>query len=148
MSKPVPAIRSVRARGLVVPLARPLKNAFGVFDAGPLVLIDVETDQGVTGHAYIFAYANMTIKPLVHLIEEVGREVTGKPVVELLGGSPKPVKAYDSYGVVDPKADERALRRSLEQGFRGIKIKGGDGDAGNDERVVKGVRARLGPDVA
>ena len=43
--------------------------------------------------------------------------------------------------MVDPVADEKALRRSLEQGFRGIKIKGGDGDAANDERVVKGVRA-------
>src|SRR4029453_13263829 len=193
MSKSVPAVRSVKARAVVVPLARPLKNAFGVFDSGPLVLIDVETDQGVTGHSYIFAYAGMTLKPLVHLIEEIGLELTGKPiapydlmaamdakfrllgwqglvgmavsgldmaywdalgqvagkpVVELLGGSPKPVKAYDSYGVVDPKADERALRRSLEQGFRGIKIKGGDGDAANDERVVKGVRALLGPDVA
>ena len=176
-----------------MPLARPLKNAFGVFDAGPLVLIDVETDQGVTGHAYIFAYTKLTLKPLVHLVEEIGRELTGKPVapydlmaamdakfrllswqglvgmavsgldmaywdalgqaagkpvVELLGGSPRPVKAYDSYGVVDPKADERALHRSLGKGFRGIKIKGGDGDAANDERVVKGVRALLGPDVA
>ena len=27
MSKSVPAIRSVKARGVVVPLARPLKNA-------------------------------------------------------------------------------------------------------------------------
>src|SRR5690349_10323589 len=75
-------------------------------------------------------------------------QLAGKPVVELLGGSAKPIKAYDSYGVVDPVADEKALRRSLERGFRGIKIKGGDGDAANDERVVKGVRALLGPDVA
>jgi hypothetical protein len=28
---------------------------------GPLVLIDVETDQGVTGHTYIFAYSKMTL---------------------------------------------------------------------------------------
>ena len=28
MSKSVPAIRSVKARGLVVPIARPVKNAF------------------------------------------------------------------------------------------------------------------------
>ena len=69
-------------------------------------------------------------------------------MAELLGGSPKPIKAYDSYGVVEPVADEKALRRSLEQGFRGIKIKGGDGDAANDERVVGGVRALLGPDIA
>jgi mandelate racemase len=131
----------------------------------------------------------MTVKPLVHLIEEIGRELTDGPSPlrpdgndgrkipparlagprrhggirprhgllgrarpdrgsaggEALGGSARPIKAYDSYGVVDPTADERALRRSLEQGFRGIKIKGGDGDAANDERVVKGVRALLGP---
>jgi L-alanine-DL-glutamate epimerase and related enzymes of enolase superfamily len=193
MSKSVPAIRGVTARGLVVPIKRPVKNAFGVIDAAPLVLIDVATDQGVTGHSYIFAYSKLTLKPLTHLIEEIGRELTdkpiapidlmaamdekfrllgwqglvgmavsgldmaywdvlgqiaGKPLVELLGGSPKPIKAYDSYGVVDPIADEKALRRSLEQGFRGIKIKGGDGDAANDERVVKGVRALLGPDIA
>jgi mandelate racemase len=75
-------------------------------------------------------------------------QIAGRPVAELLGGSARPIKAYDSYGVVDPTADERALRRSLEQGFRGIKIKGGDGDAANDERVVKGVRALLGPDIS
>jgi mandelate racemase len=191
--KSTPEIRSVKARAIVVPLKRPLKNAFGVFEAAPLVLIDVATDQGVTGHAYIFAYATMTQKPLVHLIEQIGRDLTGraiapfdlmatldakfrllgwqglvgmavsgldmafwdalgqaagKGVVELLGGSARPMRAYDSYGVVDPVADERDLRRSLEQGFRGIKIKGGDGDAAKDERVVKGVRALLGPDVA
>lgn len=193
MSKSTPAIRSVKARAVVVPLRRPLGNAFGVFTSGPLVLIDVETDQGITGRAYIFAYATLTQKPLVHLIEEIGRELVGKPIVpfdlmaamdakfrllgwqglvgmavsgldmafwdalgqcanktvaELLGGSPKPVKAYDSYGVVDPVKDEKDLRRSLEQGFRGIKIKGGDGDAAKDERVVSGVRAMLGPDIA
>jgi mandelate racemase len=75
-------------------------------------------------------------------------QIAGRPLAELLGGSPKPIKAYDSYGVVDPVADERALRRSLDQGFRGIKIKGGDGDLANDERVVKAVRNLVGPDVA
>ena len=193
MSKTVPAIREVRARALIAPISRPVKNAFGVIEAAPLVLIDVLTDQGVTGRSYIFAYASLTLKPLVHLIEEIGRDLTGnaivpfdlmaamdakfrllswqglvgmavsgldmafwdalgqvanQPLVELLGGSPRPMRAYDSYGAVDPIADEKALRRSLEQGFRGIKIKGGDGDAANDERVVKGVRALLGPDIA
>ena len=193
MSQTTPAIRGVKARAVVVPLKRPVKNAFGLIDAGPLVLIDVETDQGVTGRSYIFAYTRLTLKSLVLLIEEIGRDlvgkaiapfdlmaamdakfrllgwqglvgmavsgldmafwdalgqVAGKPVVELLGGSARPIRAYDSYGVVDPANDERALRHSLEQGFRGIKIKGGDGDAANDERVVKGVRALLGPDIA
>jgi mandelate racemase len=193
MSKTVPTIRSVRARAVVAPIARPVKNAFGVIEAAPLVLIDVATDQGVTGRSYIFAYSRLTLKPLVHLIEEIGRDLPGKaiapfdlmaamdakfrllgwqglvgmavsgldmafwdalgqtagqPLVTLLGGSPRPIRAYDSFGVVDPVADEKDLRRSLDRGFGGIKIKGGDGDAANDERVVKGVRALLGPDIA
>jgi len=193
MSATTPAIRSVKARAVVAPISRPVKNAFGVIEAAPLVLIDVETDQGVTGRSYIFAYSKLTLKPLVHLIEEIGRDLTGKavapfdlmalmdgkfrllgwqglvgmavsgldmafwdalgqavgqPLAQLLGGSPRPIRAYDSYGVVDPVADERDLRRSLDRGFRGIKIKGGDGDLANDERVVKGVRGLLGPDIA
>ena len=193
MSQRLAAIRGVRERSVGVPLKRRVRHPFGGIDSGPLVLIDVETDQGITGRSYIFAYSKLTLKPLAYLIEEIGRELIGKPVapfdlmkamdakfrllgwqglvgmavsgldmaywdvlgqlagrplVELLGGSAKPIKAYDSYGVVDPVADERALRRSLDQGFRGIKIKGGDGNAAIDERVVKGVRALLGPDIA
>jgi mandelate racemase len=193
MSTTTPAIRSVKARAVIAPISRPVKNAFGVIEAAPLVLIDVATDQGITGRSYIFAYAKLTLKPLVHLIEEIGRDLTGRaiapfdlmaamdakfrllgwqglvgmavsgldmafydalgqaagrPLAELLGGSPRPMLAYDSYGVVDPAADAKDLKRSLEQGFRGIKIKGGDGDAANDERMVKGVRKLIGPDIA
>jgi len=75
-------------------------------------------------------------------------QAAGKAVVELLGGSPRPIRCYDSYGAIEADADERALRRSLDQGFRGIKIKGGDGDAANDERRVKGLRKLLGADIA
>jgi mandelate racemase len=193
MSATTPAIRGVKARAVIAPISRPVKNAFGVIEAAPLVLIDVETDQGITGRSYIFAYARLTLAPLVHLIEEIGRDLTGRaiapfdlmaamdakfrllgwqglvgmavsgldmafydalgqaagrPLAELLGGSPRPIRAYDSYGVVDPVADEKDLKRSLDQGFRGIKIKGGDGDAANDERMVKGVRKLIGPDIA
>ena len=170
-----------------------MKDAFGVIEAAPLVLIDVVTDQGITGHSYIFAYTRLTLAPLVHLIEQIGSDLTGKaiapfdlmavmdakfrllgwqglvgmavsgldmafwdalgqaagqPLVKLLGGSPRPIRAYDSYGAVDPVADERDLRRSLDQGFRGIKIKGGDGDLDHDERMVKAVRGLIGPDIA
>jgi mandelate racemase len=193
MSAATPAIRGVKARAVIAPLSRPVKNAFGVIEAAPLVLIDVATDQGITGRSYIFAYAKLTLAPLVHLIEQIGRDLIGKPVApfdlmalmdakfrllgwqglvgmavsgldmafhdalgqvagqplaQLLGGSPRPIPAYDSYGVVDPIADEKDLKRSLDQGFRGIKIKGGDGDGANDERMVKGVRRLIGPDIA
>jgi mandelate racemase len=75
-------------------------------------------------------------------------QAVAQPLAALLGGTARPIRAYDSYGAVDPVADEKDLRRSLDQGFRGIKIKGGDGDLANDERVVKAVRCLIGPDIA
>ena len=38
MGKTAPAIRSVKARAVVTPIARPVKNAFGVITEAPLVL--------------------------------------------------------------------------------------------------------------
>lgn len=70
-----------------------------------------------------------------------------RPLVGLLGGSPAPLVAYDSHGIVDPKADERAILASVERGFRGIKIKLGDGDLKKDLIAVGAVRAMIGPDV-
>src|SRR6266403_863502 len=80
MSTATATIRSIKARAVVAPISRPVKNAFGVIEAAPLVLIDVATDQGVTGRSYIFAYAKLTLAPLVHLIEQTGGDLTGKAV--------------------------------------------------------------------
>jgi mandelate racemase len=90
----------------------------------------------------------MAVSGLDMAFWDVLGQAAGQPLAALLGGSPRPIRAYDSYGAVDPTADEKDLHRSLEQGFRGIKIKGGDGDLDNDERVVKAVRGLIGPDVA
>jgi mandelate racemase len=81
------------------------------------------------------------------LWDVMGRAVSW-PVARLLGGSPRALSAYDSYGVVDPIKDEPVILRSLERGFRGIKIKVGDGDLARDEATVRAVRAMIGPDVA
>ena len=188
-----PVIERVKARAVDAPIARPVKNAFGVISSAPLVLIDVATDRGLIGHSYIFAYTRLTLKPLVRLIEDIGNDLAGQriapfdlmahldakfrllgwqglvgmavsgldmafwdalgqscgqPLATLLGGSPRPIRAYDSYGVIDPEVDQAVLRRSLDRGFRGIKIKCGYGDLANDERVVRGVRELIGPDIA
>jgi mandelate racemase len=71
----------------------------------------------------------------------------GLPLVRLLGGAPRPLMAYDSFGTVDPVADGAALAASVEQGFRGIKIKLGDGDLARDVAAVAGVRKIIGADI-
>ena len=69
------------------------------------------------------------------------------PVATLLGGAPIALPAYDSYGMIDPKADEKAILASVESGFRAIKIKLGEGDIGVDVKTVAAVRAIIGPAV-
>jgi mandelate racemase len=71
-----------------------------------------------------------------------------QPLARLLGGSPAPIPAYDSFGIIDPIADEKAIRQSVDQGFRAIKIKIGGGDAGADIAAVRAVRAMIGRDTA
>jgi mandelate racemase len=79
-------------------------------------------------------------------------DVLGKagnqPVVQLLGGQASPVAAYDSYGMVDPVNDAKAIEHTLKQGFKAIKIKLGDVDAQRDLHVVAEVRRMIGSDVA
>jgi mandelate racemase len=73
-------IRSVRARPVLAPLPRPLRTASGAIPAAPLVLIDVETDQGITGRAYLFGYSPLTLKPLCVFLHDLTELLAGKPV--------------------------------------------------------------------
>ena len=179
-------IRDVKARAVLAPLKQPNRTAVGTIPAAPLVLIDVATEEGSAGHAYIFGYTPVAMVPLARLIDEIACELKGKPVapvermrdfdrrfrlvgwqgligmavsgldmalwdatartlnqpvVGLLGGAPMPLPAYDSYGMIDPKADEKAILHSVEAGFRAIKIKVGEADLEKDVASFAAVRA-------
>lgn len=69
------------------------------------------------------------------------------PVAGLLGGEPVALRAYDSYGMVDPARDEAALRKSVESGFRAVKIKLGYSEVADDVAIVRAVRKIIGSDV-
>ncbi len=75
-------------------------------------------------------------------------KAAGQSVVSLLGGEARPVRAYDSYGMVEPVRDAAALRTSLDQGFRAIKIKLGHVDPKRDLQIAREVRELIGPDIA
>ena len=188
-----PIIRHVVARAVVAPISRPVRTAMGTIPAAPLVLLDVHTEQGITGRAYLFGYTPITLAPLVKLADSLGQllkgktvvpfermkefdlqfrllgtqgllgmvlsgldmaywdilgKAAGKPVAALLGGEPRPIRAYDSYGFVDPAADAGQIQRSLDQGFRGIKIKVGAETLAQDLASVGAVRRMIGPDIA
>jgi mandelate racemase len=71
-------IHSLRVRAVNVPLEYPVKTASGIVATAPLVLIDVETDAGVTGSSYIFAYIMPALKPLAEAVQALGELVAGQ----------------------------------------------------------------------
>jgi mandelate racemase len=80
----LPKIRRLRATPVNVPLARPHPTASGVVNSAPLVLMDLETDQGLTGHAYVFCYTSIALKPIAELIEALQPLIQGDTVAPLV----------------------------------------------------------------
>jgi len=185
-------IRHIRARPVLVPIKRPPQSASGAIPSAPLVLIDLETEEGVTGRAYVFGFASWTAKPIVGCLEGLAAMVKGDacapvdldtklrrqlklldtpglvgialsgvdmaawdalaqaegvPLVKLLGGQVKPVKAYNSCGLwiqpVEKLADE-AEALAAEGKFSAVKLRIGRDDPAQDLAAVRAVMKRVG----
>jgi mandelate racemase len=74
-------IGSFRVRTVTAPLPQPHKTASGTLHAAPLVLLDVGTDVGVVGSAYLFPYAAHFLRPLALLVAELEDLVKGQPLM-------------------------------------------------------------------
>ena len=64
----LPKIERLRVRALLVPMTEPHKTASGVITESPLVLTDITTDAGVTGHSMVFTYTPMALEPSAQLV--------------------------------------------------------------------------------
>lgn len=103
-------IRGLRARSVNVPMQRPLQTSGGTVSTVPLVLIDLETAQGITGRSYIFTYTPRALKPVVVLLDELAELVRGDLVA--------PVAIEDKL--------QRAFRLLGAQGLVGMAMAGID----------------------
>ena len=73
-------IRSIKARPVVVPMKRPLRTSSGTVAQAPLLLIDLQAEEGVTGRAYLFGYQPFTLKPLHDLVVALAEMIVGDRV--------------------------------------------------------------------
>jgi mandelate racemase len=73
----------------------------------------------------------------------------GQPLVSVLGGTPRPVRAYNSKGLSIMPLD--ALAREAEalvgEGFSAVKLRLGRATAAEDLAAVRAVKKVIGPDV-
>lgn len=190
-SHPELKVRNIRVRAVNVPMNRPLATGAGTIDKAPLLLIDLLTEEGITGSAYLLCYTPLALKPVRQFIESMALLIQGDPVapvaieqklqrqfrllgakgpiamalagidmvawdalakacglplVRLLGGTPRPVRAYNSCGL-GIIGRERAAAEAQElaaPGFTAIKVRLGYPELRTDVEVVRAVKRAVG----
>ena len=73
-------IRAVRARAVAAPMKRPLATSTGTVGEAALLLIDLETDAGITGRTYLFGLGRHNLPPIARLVEAMAAMVNGDEV--------------------------------------------------------------------
>ncbi len=183
-------IRSVTCTPVEVPLRYVLGTSAATVKAAPLLLVDLHTEEGVTGRSYVFAYRRSGAKAIAVVLEEAIELVRGEavapqavaaklerrfallgvtgvarmalsaldmalwdalavaagvPLVRLLGGTPRPVRAYNScgLGLMAPQAAADEAEQLLEGGFGAMKLRLGYPTLAGDLEVTRAVRKRL-----
>jgi mandelate racemase len=70
-------VRGLNIRAVRVPLSRPHPTAGGTVSEAPLVLVDLVTDDGITGSAYVFCYTPLALEPVARLVANLEEVIAG-----------------------------------------------------------------------
>ena len=81
-------IRSITARAVVLKLKRPVVARIAALSEWPLVLIDLHTEQGITGRSYLEPYVVKSMRYLVPALQDFGDMLKGRPLA--------PVELFDA----------------------------------------------------
>jgi mandelate racemase len=187
-------IKSIRVRAVSAPVKKPLVTSIATVSSAALLLIDLQTDDGVTGRSYLFGVGKHNLAPIAKLVEAMaemikGDEVSpfdlerklrgkyallgvhnlvlfgiagidvaawdacaqalGQPLVRLLGGTPRPIPAYNSngLGLLPLKELPKAATELLKGGFGAVKLRLGRPEARDDLEALRTVKKAIGPGV-
>ena len=187
-------LRELRVRAVHAPLKLPLVTSGGTVRVAPLALIDLVTEQGISGRSYLFCYTTLALKPVVQLLGNLSEHLKGdavapleidaklqrtfrllgatgitamamagidmaawdavgqahgEPLARLLGGTLRPVAAYNSKGLGLMPLKELAQEATdlVDEGFRAVKLRVGRPTAKEDLEALRLVKKAIGPDV-
>jgi mandelate racemase len=188
-----PAIAALRVRAARVPMPEPHQTASGAVVESPLVLTDVVTDAGVTGHSIVFTYTAAALAPTAEFLRSLAPLVVGErlapldlenklsrrfrllgtqglvgmalagldmavwdalartsglSLVALLGGAPRPIRAYGAIGYDGAKRCAEVASEWVRRGFTGVKAKIGYPSVREDVEVIRAIRSAAGDGVA
>jgi mandelate racemase len=186
--------RSLSCIAVEVPLRYVLGTSAATVRAAPLLLVEMLTEEGVTGRSYVFCYRRSGARSIAQVLADVAETASGGdisplavaallqrrfallgvtgvvrmalsafdmalwdalavaaglPLCRLLGGAPRPVRAYNScgLGLMAPPAAADEAQALLEGGMQAVKLRLGYATLAEDLAVTRAVRSRLPPAV-
>ena len=74
---PALTVRAIKAVGVEVPMTHVLGTSKGRITRAPLILIDVETEEGVTGRSYLWSYFRQAMPAIASILGAVEECVKG-----------------------------------------------------------------------
>lgn len=77
---PALTVRGVRTTPILIPMTHALGTSAARLTEAPLLLVDVETEEGVTGRTYLFCYRPAGAHVIAVLIEDALTLIKGDPV--------------------------------------------------------------------
>jgi len=85
---PMPAlpqltVYSIQGVAVSVPMARPLGTSAQTISHAPLLLIDLLTEEGITGRSYLFCYVPSAAGAINCILKDLSARLKGKKVVPL-----------------------------------------------------------------
>jgi len=133
----------------LVPL-RELVTALGAVVTGD-ELAPVEVEAKLRGRMTLFGtrgLQGMAVAGIDMAAWDALAVAAGVPLATLLGGRPRPIRAYNSLGMIAPGEAAEAAAKTVAAGFTAMKVKIGWPTLAEDLAVVRAARRALGDDAA
>jgi mandelate racemase len=73
-------LRGVTVRPVLVPMRRPVVSTVGLFEDWPIILIDLETEEGIVGRSYLEPYLKESARSIVPVIHDLVAARAGRPI--------------------------------------------------------------------
>ena len=78
--KPQLIVRGLQARAVDVPMDRPLMTGGGEVGSAAMVLVDLLTEEGITGSSYVFCPTPLVLGPVARLLSNLAPLIEGDPL--------------------------------------------------------------------
>jgi mandelate racemase len=83
MATPSLTLRGITARPILLKLKRPVVARIATLADWPMILIDLHSEEGITGRAYLEPYAIQSMKYLVPALHDLGQFLKGQKLAPL-----------------------------------------------------------------